>query len=43
MFVVKKSNKKDAGTTALKKGLMMLGYFGALRALHYAATKYFEY
>jgi hypothetical protein len=43
MFVVKKTNKKDAGSEALKKGLLLVGYFGALRAMHFVATKYFDF
>ncbi len=43
MFVVKKNSKKDGGASTLQKGLILISYFGALRAIHFVATKYFDY
>lgn len=42
MFVLKKHNNKQAGSTALKKGLMLGAYFVTLRALYYASTQFLQ-
>ncbi len=43
MFVVRKNSKKDGAASTLQKGLILIGYFGALRAIHFVAMKYFAY